>query len=103
MTIRCLTMLLMETITDPYYLLLRQRSREALARFGIPSNPGFTDYNIVSGLRRATCLEPVEPWDEFDATSGKIFHDHLAVTLEELGIEVDKESLPVDMGLNLIP
>ncbi len=68
------------------YLKLRSESREALNKLGVPSNPGFTNEDILNGLAKAleTSFELGEV-DEVSDFSGEFFRDGLG---EILGLEI---------------
>lgn len=71
-------------INDEEYLTLRRTARQALAYFGIASNPGFTDHNIVSSLRQSRGLSRIEPWDEWGNNAQVILRNEPA---EIAGVE----------------
>ncbi len=79
---------------------LRIESREALARLGISSNPGFTNRNIIDGLSRAIGVGSEFPenmeWSEY---SGEIFRDCLG---EILGLELPPSASEVVDGLRRV-
>lgn len=67
---------------------MRVEARETLGRFGIGSNPGFTDDNIIKRLGSAlkTNLEEVvDTGVENSEYAGEIFRDSLG---ELLGLEI---------------
>ena len=84
-------------LNDYDYTTLRIESREALHRVGIPSNPGFTNRNILDGLSRALGLPHSLPeegeWSEY---SGELFRDSLG---ELLGIELPPSTEDLVTGL----
>jgi len=72
------------------FLLLRQESRQALYEAGVVSNPGWTDHDIVSAVRRKAGLAQVEPWNEWSKKEYKTFRNGLVQTLQEAGVELEK-------------
>jgi hypothetical protein len=73
-------------LADHDYATLRIEAREALWRLGVPSNPGFTNRDILSGLASALGRafeypETVE-WTEY---SGELFRDSLG---ELVGLDI---------------
>jgi hypothetical protein len=73
-------------LDDKDYSTLRRESREALHKLGIPSNPGFTNHNIISGLANALGLPSDFPEEgDISEYSGAIFRDSLG---ELLGLEI---------------
>ena len=89
-------------LTPEHYLRLRQESREALYRLGTPSNPGFTDENIVNGLRRAIGLTEVIYEHEVETTEfgGEYFRDSLG---EILGLDLPPRTSDLLLMLSGIP
>ncbi len=84
-------------LDDNDYTTLRIESREALNRLGVPSNPGFTNRNIVDGLAHALGLVSNFPEDgERAEDSGEIFRDSLG---EILGLELPPSIEDVVNGL----
>jgi len=73
-----------DTLTSEEYLFLRIEARQALVNIGVRSNPGFTDYNIISALRSKNDLPPLEPQDEWSDDTPARFQNGLA---EYLGLE----------------
>lgn len=66
-------------LSDDDYLELRRAARQALRGLGIPSNPGFTDHNIISSLREKRNLPPIDAWDEGpDDGAPERFRDEIA-------------------------
>lgn len=90
-------------VVDNYtYLRLRNEAREALYRLGTPSNPGFSDENIVNGLRRAIGIGEVQydhdvEWTEF---SGEYFRDALG---EIFGLDIPPRPSDVLLMLSGVP
>lgn len=84
------------------YLSLRQESREALLRLGITSNPGFTDENIVNGIRRAIGLTEVSYDDgiENGEYGGEYFRDALG---EIFGLDLPPRPSDVLLMLSGLP
>jgi len=83
---------------DPHqnpYLILRQRTRQLLSDVGIPSNPGFLDHDIVSGIRQKAGLPPVKGWNERSENSYELFRGGLIQTLQEAGVELAEEDITV--------
>lgn len=87
-------------LNDYDYSTLRIESREALHKLGIPSNPGFTNRNIIDGLAKATgkahSFPEEEEWTEY---SGELFRDSLG---ELLGLEVPPAVGDVIAGLRVL-
>ncbi len=79
------------------YSILRRESREALHRLGTPSNPGFTNTNIVESLGGVLGYSREIP-EEIDTSeySGEIFRDSLG---EILGLELPPLVSEVVSGL----
>lgn len=89
-------------LDTPAYVKLRQEAREALYRLGTPSNPGFSDENIVNGLRRAIGISEVQydhdvEWTEF---SGEYFRDALG---EIFGLDIPPRPSDVLLMLSGVP
>lgn len=84
-------------LADGDYPRLRNESREALRRLGIPSNIGFSDTNILDGLTRALGIEghSMEEGEWLDY-AGEVFRDALG---EVLGLELPPATEDVVRGL----
>lgn len=87
-------------LNDQNYVELRVESRQALYKLGTPSNPGFTDGNILDGLARALGVEITFSQDmEGSKYSGEFFRDSLGVIL---GLELPPDTEDVIKSLRSI-